>query len=68
MYNMQICKYENQDAKKKQQQQEHELQQEQGNKAKQSAQLQYFIFTSVVNKVCGSFDAFTIIYFRETLA
>ena len=65
MYNMQIWKSR---CKKKKQQQEHELQQEQGSKAKQSAQLQYFIFTSVVNKVCGSFDAFTIIHFRETLA
>ena len=43
-----ICKYENQEAKKKKKKLKHELQQEQESKTKQSTQLRYFIFKSVV--------------------
>ena len=43
-----ICKYENQEAKEKKKKLKHELQQKQESKSKQSTQLRYFIFKSVV--------------------
>lgn len=58
-----ICKYENQEAKEKKKKLKHELQQKQESKSKQSTQLRYFIFKSVVMNgmwICWYFYPYTL--------